>query len=529
MISKLKTAIRLHQILTLIIASFLVLVHVRLYQYAFDDAFIHFRVARNLFETGQPYFNPGNLLKVSTSSGWIVFLTVLFGMANLFGTENNFPLLVSIVNAFILLGGLIVYTNIVETLLKRGLPTFERILFQITFLAILLPSSIGLMETPLALLVAGLGIRMLLRSKPAGFALLGFSIYLRLELILLLALIGLFVLVQKQFRVGQIIAYSALGAFPLFFYDLYYFHTFVPHAIVAKSNVYSITTLDALIQLFNALPITLDHNKPIYLVISSITLLSIVLLTSWVAFRERKILKSFWPLLFCLLGLAVIAGYIFGHALVFDWYAPLFMLPILLACCVCSFLIEPPRNIIVKLPLFFLFCLSVLVIGGTFYASFYDPATFILFEGGSRVKRYLQVGRILNEEYPKASLLSSEIGALGYSFKGEILDAVGLASSGALDYHPMKVPDERTSGLLGAIPPAYVRSIMPDIIVSYDLFAQALLNDDIVDRYNAIVIPAYLPEDEIYSASKTIWGSRYIRVYIRKTLPVSDRIYALTK
>lgn len=511
------------------LASFLIVIHIRLYQYSFDDAYIHFRIARNLFESGTPYFNAEELLKVSTSSGWILFLTIIFGISKLFGAQNNFPLLISITNAIILLGGLVVYTKIMEIFLKRQLSLLEKLLFQTSFLAILLPSSIGLMETPLAMLVAGLGIYLLLSSKPSGFALLGLAIYLRLELTILFILVTLFVLIRKQIRMTQIVAYGALGSLPLFLFDLYFFHTFVPYAILAKSKIYSTTTLSALIQLFNSSPITLSHNKPIFLLVSSMTVLGIVLLTSWVVFRERKILKSYWPLLFCLLSLAIIAGYIFGHALVFDWYAPLFMLPILLACFVCSFQIDPPRNIIVKIPLFVLFFLSLVAIIRTLYASFYDPATFILFESGSRVKMYLQIGNILNEEYPNTNLLTSEIGALGYTFEGEVLDAVGLASSGALDYHPMKVPEDRSNGLLGAIPPGYVRSTMPELIVSYDLFAQALLNDEIVRDYNVIVIPAYLPEDEVYSESKTIWGSSYIRVYIRKDMAIPDRINALAR
>ncbi len=36
---------------------------VKLYQYGFDDAYIHFRVARNFVETGAPYFNPGEAVK----------------------------------------------------------------------------------------------------------------------------------------------------------------------------------------------------------------------------------------------------------------------------------------------------------------------------------------------------------------------------------------------------------------------------------------------------------------------------------
>ncbi len=302
----------------------------------------------------------------------------------------------------------------------------------------------------------------------------------------------------------------------------------MPHSVIAKSSVYSLIPLDTLHDiLLNSLPAILNRDNGIDLGIASITFLGTIIITGWVAIRENEILASFWPILFCLLSLGIIAVYISGHTLIFDWYTPLYMIPILVACFVCSFLVEYPRNIIIKIPLFVLFLLSVFSVSRTFYASVFNPSVYSFFESGSRVKTYLKVGEILNDEYPNATLLTSEIGGLGYSFKGKILDAAGLASSDALAFHPMNVPEQRASRYIGAIPPEYVKTRMPDIIVSYDLFAQALLNDDIINQYNVIVIPAYLPEDAIYSESKTIWDSKYLRVYIRKTLPVSGRIYAL--
>lgn len=164
-----------------------------------------------------------------------------------------------------------------------------------------------------------------------------------------------------------------------------------------------------------------------------------------------------------------------------------------------------------------------------FYASFYNRSKFSLFESGSRVKLYLKVGEILNEEYPNAKLLTSEIGGLGYTFKGEILDAAGLASPNALEFHPLKSPEQRASVDIGAIPPEYVRLTMPDIIVSYDTFAQALLDDVIVNQYHVITVPAYLPDDAVFSKSEMIWGNKYLRVYIHHSLPVSKKICALAE
>lgn len=523
---KIKNSVWLSWFSNSFLISALITIHVRLYQYAFDDAYIHFRVARNLFETGKPYFNANDALKVSTSSGWIIFLTTLFGVAKTFGSESYFPLLISITNALAMAVGLYVYTKIVGVLLQKQLTIPQKLLFQTIFVAMLLPSSIGLMETPLALLIAGLGIYLLLLSKPSGFALLGLAAYIRLELSILIALTCLIVLFNQQFRFHQIIGYSILGSIPLVFFDLYFYHTILPHSIIAKSIVYSLSPLNTIIQIvFSSLPAIPIQNQN---GITGMTFSTLVIMTNWAAVREKEIFKIFWPALFSFLSLGIIGIYTIGHSLMFGWYTPLYMLPMLVACFLCSFLIKYPKNIIVKIPLFLLFSLSMISIAGTFYAGISNPNTFGLFETGSRVKTYLAVGKIINDEYPNATLLTSEIGGLGYSFKGKIFDAAGLASSDALAFHPMKVPEQREHGNIGAIPPEYVKLTMPDIIVSYDGFAQALLRDEVINQYSVIVIPAYLPEDAMYSESKTIWGSKYLRVYIHKSLPVSERICSLS-
>ena len=88
----------------------------------------------------------------------------------------------------------------------------------------------------------------------------------------------------------------------------------------------------------------------------------------------------------------------------------------------------------------------------------------------------------------------------------------------------MKIPQERSDGGIGAIPAGYVKENMPDLIVSYDIFAESLKKDEVMSKYNIIRIPAYLPQDLIYSQGKQLWTSNYIRIYIRKGLPVSKLI-----
>lgn len=494
--------------------TFLIITHIRFHQYAYDDAYIHFRVVRNLIDTGKPYYNLIDVLKVSSSSGWIIFLAIFYGALSIFKAENSFPMIISVINALISFGGLYIYTRISMIILKNSISTPMIFLFQASFLALILPSSIGLMETPLALFIAGLGVYSLLHQKYRGFTLLGIASYIRLEILILLVLIIFLFIIYKRYNIHRMIGYCILGVIPFVCFDLFYFQTIIPHAIIAKSKAFPITTIYMITKMCLSLP----GNTAI----SMFTFISMILLTSYAALRDKKNIKNLWSIMFLFWGLGTIFLYFIGRVLLFEWYTPLYTIPILVACFLYSHLIAYPRNIIIKIPLITLFLLSIVFISSIVNAEFYNPNSFILFGGGARVKTYLEVGEILNHEYKNATLLTSEIGGLGYSFKGKIIDAVGLASRDALIYQPMK--DSR-----GAISPEFVKMTMPDIIVSYDSFAQALLNDNIVHQYNTIEIPAYLPEDAIHSEDKAIWGNEYLRIYIHKKFPVSEKIIALGK
>ena len=64
----------------------LIPLHLRLAPYAFDDAYIHFRIVDHLCRYGFPYYNPAESIKAGSSTGWIYFnpdnpFTSLFGGA----------------------------------------------------------------------------------------------------------------------------------------------------------------------------------------------------------------------------------------------------------------------------------------------------------------------------------------------------------------------------------------------------------------------------------------------------------------
>jgi hypothetical protein len=108
--------------------------------------------------------------------------------------------------------------------------------------------------------------------------------------------------------------------------------------------------------------------------------------------------------------------------------------------------------------------------------------------------------------------MTSEIGGLGWGFHGKILDGVGLASPEAIRYHPMRVPDERSSGLWGEIPAGFVRDSHPDLIVSYDMFAESALPAALSLGYADYSYPQFVREDR--AKAKNLWMARWMHVLV---------------
>lgn len=515
-------------VVTALLFILFIVMHLRLSQYAFDDAYIHFRVARHLLDTGTPYFNTDEIVKVSTSSGWTLFLAILLSVARGLGIEHRFPAMVSLVNAGITLGGMMAFTRVMETLIQGKLDPVRKILFQITYFALLVPSSIGLMETPLALLLAGAGILDILRSKPGGFFWIGLAAYTRVELVVLLAAVSLLAILRGKKYILQACLSLALGLLPLLLYDLYFFGTIIPQSIRAKSVIYILTWLHTLTRgLQLSFPVAFPEYQLLFVVIGLVLLIGIPVIGAVVAFRNRQLRQSQWIAIFLVWSLGIFGVYVAGETFVFEWYTPLFIIPLLLALILTASKEVYTRNTVAIGMQFIPFLMSIFLFIQFAYAALFDPGTYVLFENGARVKTYLQAGKILYEAYPDATLLTSEIGGLGYAFQGKIQDAVGLASPDALQFHPMDVPAERYGGEVGAIPPEYVEGHQPELIVSFDIFAQALLASDITRQYNMVLIPAYLPEDFQYAKRDSIWGNRYLRIYVRKDIPLSEEITRL--
>ncbi len=131
-----------------------------------------------------------------------------------------------------------------------------------------------------------------------------------------------------------------------------------------------------------------------------------------------------------------------------------------------------------------------------------------------RTAAYRQAAQWLDENLADSAIvLASEVGALGYYYRGPVLDACGLVSPEALPFLPAPANERRTPRD-GVIPSAMVRALLPDVIVTMPTFARlSLYNQDAFWQTYAGVAQFPLP--------MPVWGSTTVDVLVRR-----DRIAA---
>ncbi len=492
------------QAIWLFLFAVLLFVHIRFIGYIYDDAYIHFRIAEHLLDYSAPYYNLTDRFMSSSSSVWTILLSVLYF---LFGKHYIYS--VAFLNASLLIINIKLFQAAIVHHLGNRLTTIEQILFVILFIAVSLPSSVGLMETGLALFFSGLSLLYLQKNRAAGFAFLSLALFVRLELAILYLLFTLFYLHKNGHKsIVRIMGYSLLGSVPFAIYDLYFFGTLVPLTVRAKSIVYDVDTLVQLGHIFS------------YLQVLALTALFLWIITVIKNQGFRYTVASLTPLtVYAVGGVLLLGAYTAKGTFLHGWYYPLFLLPVMIGLFACA--VGAPKKIhfLVFAAVFLLFEPFIadatrIALYGVTGKKVYIPH----FDSTARVRQYLAISKELYETYPDEILMTSEIGAVGYGFEGYILDGMGLIQDDCLKYHPMSVPEERSSGGIGAIPAGCVDEKMPGIILSYDIFIQSLSKNEILKKYIHYKKPVLRKEDLDVSGDAKVWGSKQLNVYIRKDI-----------
>ena len=122
--------------------------------------------------------------------------------------------------------------------------------------------------------------------------------------------------------------------------------------------------------------------------------------------------------------------------------------------------------------------------------------------------------------------MAPEIGALGYTYTGEIIDGLGLVTPAALPFHPLAVPLQRPAGYIGAVPSRFAAQQDPDIILGLSSFLGELLSSNVAERYTRIILSPVSMEDLALLSSGKVFGSDHIELLIRKDLtPPSEMLH----
>src|SRR5690606_19466222 len=98
---------------------------------------------------------------------------------------------------------------------------------------------------------------------------------------------------------------------------------------------------------------------------------------------------------------------------------------------------------------------------------------------GARARHTASVAADLYQEYPRALLMTSEIGAVGFGFRGRVLDGAGIASPEALRYYPLSIPDERYDTADAPVPLRYLKDRRPGLVIAVDRHLEAVLSDPV--------------------------------------------------
>ena len=478
--------------------------------YIFDDAYIHFRIADNLVNEGLPYYNVSEPFKSSSSTLWTIFLGLIKKI-----TRQEYVNVIPYVNAALMVASCRIWQACIENVLNRRLILLELLVFALGYSSICLHNAIGMMESILAVFVLSSSGYFFSRNRPQlGFAILAISVFCRLEFAIFFLCTSvyycLFVSKEKTFKY---ILIGLISVFPLVLFDLTYYGSIYPLTASAKSIVYDLSLKQLIL---NIVPHATWGGKPVVLTSYLFSILSVVALLRG-AFAGLRVKRLNIIQLFGISSLALISAYVYKTVFLHAWYYPLFQVPLYAWLFVVVLGSAKKVNVmalawLVSLSSFIGFALTVFA---SFSGKFqYYPG----FGGASRVRRYLEVGSAINKLYPWASLMTSEIGGLGYSYKGYIKDGMGLIQPDCLKYHPMDVPDERSHGAIGAIPAGCVDEYKPEIIVSYDVFIEHFSKSKSASTYNIYRYPVYTKRDSMISKNKKnkVFGSDWLNVYIRK-------------
>ncbi len=503
-------------------AIWVVVIHILVLALPYDDAFITYRYAENIFDGKGPVYNQGERVFGSSTPLYLAWVTAI----RFWASEVSLPELVVRLNAIWLIA-----TGVLSYLLVRrfsssrllGALAAVTIMFHRSMLAI----STGGMESFLFVSLL-LACWLALTSERASLAglLAGLATLTRPEGVVLIPLMILALWHRRDQLVRAGIACSLVGLIWVVFATTYYGSP-IPNSVIAKSQpLYPIPAGASAKAVLVGLPGMLidDYDLTRKPLVSGLVWIVWMLASLATVVDSEARRKLVWLPAGFVIG--VLALYLFGNPALFLWYWPHLFVPGFIALVVglpvlgsgLGKRVGQGRPTIQRLAVPSAILLLILI--GS--ASLFRP--YIGAPGGMlstltdvsenaerlRVLAYRKTAEELNQVVDDQTRVAApEIGSLGYYFKGKLLDGCGLVSPEVIPFLP--VPDEqRFNSMIGALSIELIQATEPEWIATMPIFANMSLfpspwfqeNYEVVGR-----VP--LP--------KEIWMSNEITVLRRKS------------
>ena len=480
-------------------------------EYATDDAFIHLRIAHNFAVTGEPSFNLGEGVMATSSPLWTLLTCAL-------AVILPFPLLygVALTNGVITAAAVYVWDEYLAQANRSAAQPLMRLFHVVWLSGAISLSAVQGMETALALLLLGCGFMAGLGGRViVGTIFMSLAASTRLELAVIGGLYWLWI--PGWLRRFRALGFSMIAVAPVVIFSLNFFGTVVPHTIYAKSVIYDLRWFDSawlMIMEFVGRPLFYDWPSLTLALGAIFCLVAVVGLLSLSAPCTRS------DRLMGILaggGCAIAGAYLIKGVYVFPWYVPLYTVPIGVASL--AMIWGRPASLlrggIIALAIpggIQIFSLVVAAFGSA-------PEFYPDFLQGAKVRHYRVLGEELRSRYPAARVMSAEVGGLGFGFGGYIIDAAGLVTPRALEFHRRGTE----GGLVAGIPEAFARALRPEIIVGVESQVTTLRDVDWIGQYRIESRDVLLAEDRNLAGSQTVMGSRQLLTFIRRDVEDAQR------
>lgn len=407
----------------------------------------------------------------------------------------------------------------IATILWPSTPSYSSCITGILVYAAILPSSLALMESAAAIFILSAALLSLLTRSALWGVIATLLPLTRPECLLLLPI--LITLRMRDHRwnfsiVEMLLPTSLLCALGGWYLSV--FGVTIPHSIIAKSVVYQITFQQFWKFFFLGFS---GSNIPLF--ITSLWLVIFLLLIVASIWRYRSVNDDKGSSLglsatLLLFPLALIIAYASRKVLIFPWYVPLISVPVLVTLTPLwqkKMTLNGYVALFGTLPFMASGIFSVLIL--------FIPEYSVFGRSGARATTLRKIGEVLASTYPASSILAPEIGGLGRGFPGDIVDGAGLASPNSLRYHPLRIPEQRSAGYLGSVPPELIHDAHPDFIVGLPTLLEAVIRAPEISDYVRIDVPiAYTPPLGVQRPIH-VWGNKSVAVFARTSLAQTVR------